>query len=244
MSKRKSTAPKVKKNSSEVAPQTESGKKIMISSTPDSSNKGGASGAYSNSAIAMMPPGQSVPTSKLEQILGIKIARAMQSGPRHITKDATVAEMGADKKLTILRHGTNHWICFPGDENQIGNPPMCADPMGLQWMMDIMAKKPQPTNTAPGIIYMLCGATQHSNTDPFDRTSPAIPIGPHWMIIWPFDANRSGLPNTVRDAGAWVMFDGTPYAYLHICGTPWEGNVYNVDNPGDQVPILTMVYGS
>jgi hypothetical protein len=57
---------------------------------------------------------------------------------------------------------------------------------------------------------MLCGATQHSNTDPFDRTSPAIPIGPHWMIIWPYDAARDGLPNTVRDAGAWVMFDGTP----------------------------------
>ena len=47
-----------------------------------------------------------------------------------------------------------------------------------------MAGKPAPTNTAPGMIYMLCGATQHSNTDPFDHTSPAIPIGPHWMIIW------------------------------------------------------------
>jgi hypothetical protein len=31
---------------------------------------------------------------------------------------------------------------------------------------------------------------------------------------------------TVKDAGAWVMFDGTPYAYLHICGTPWLGNEY------------------
>jgi hypothetical protein len=107
-----------------------------------------------------------------------------------------------------------------GDENEVGNVPMCADPMGLQWMMDIRAKKPKPTNTAPGLIYMLCGATQHSNTDPFDRTSPAIPIGPHWMIIWPYDAKRCGLPNTVRDAGAWVMFDGIAYAYLHICGTP------------------------
>ena len=73
---------------------------------------------------------------------------------------------------------------------------------------------------------MLCGATQHSNTNPFDKTSPAIPIGPHWMIIWPNNAARDGLPNTVRDAGAWVMFDGTPYAYLHICGTPWARNEY------------------
>jgi hypothetical protein len=39
-----------------------------------------------------------------------------------------------------------------------------------------------------GLIYMLNGATQHTYTDPFDRSSPAIPIGPHWMLIWPFDA--------------------------------------------------------
>jgi hypothetical protein len=147
--------------------------------------------------------------------------------------------MGPGGKLIILRQGSNEWVCFPGNENEIGHVPMCADPMGLQWMMDIMAKKPRPTNTAPGLIYMLCGATQHSNTDPFDKTSPAIPIGPHWMILWPFDAKRCGLPNGVRDAGAWVMFDGTPYAYLHICGTPWVGNEYG---PG-QIPIWTMRYG-
>jgi hypothetical protein len=58
------------------------------------------------------------------------------------------------------------------------------------------------------------------------------------MIIWPYDAARDGLPNTVRDAGAWVMFDGTPYAYLHICGTPWAGNEYTPD----RVPVWTMRY--
>jgi hypothetical protein len=208
-----------------------------LSSSPSAAD--GASGAYSNSAIATMPPGKAVLASDQERVLGSKIARAMLSGPREITKDATVAEMGADGNLIILRQGTNDWVCFPGNENEIGNVPMCADPMGLQWMMDIRAKKSKPTNTAPGLIYMLCGATQHSNTDPFNRTSPAIPIGPHWMIIWPYDAKRCGLPNTVRDAGAWVMFDGTPYAYLHICGTPWVGNEYGPD----QVPIWTMRYG-
>ena len=152
-----------------------------LSSAASSPEQAGASGAYSNSAIAMMPLGKAVPASEQERVLGIKIARAMLSGPREITKDATVAEMAADGNLIILRQGTNDWFCFPGDENEIGNVPMCADPMGLQWMMDIRAKKPKPTNTAPGLIYMLCGATQHSNTDPFDRTSPAIPIGPHWI---------------------------------------------------------------
>ena len=61
--------------------------------SPSSSDQAGASGAYSNSAIAMMPPGQALPASEQERVLGIKIARAMLSGPREITKDARVAEM-------------------------------------------------------------------------------------------------------------------------------------------------------
>jgi len=124
----------------------------------------GAPGSYSNSAITSLHAGQPLPASKDEQILAAKISRAMSSGPLHITRDATVAEMDAQGNLVVLRQGTNHWVCFPGDENEIGNVPMCADHMGLQWMMDIMSGKPAPTNTAPGIIYMLCGATQHSNT--------------------------------------------------------------------------------
>ena len=198
----------------------------------------GASGSFSNGAMTMTPPDGPVPSTAEERVMAAKISRAMLSGPRQVTAEATVADMAPGGGLIVLRQGTNGWTCFPGDENTIGNVPMCADPAGLQWMMDIMAEKPAPTNTEPGLIYMLCGATQHSNTDPFDRTSPAIPIGPHWMIIWPYDSKRHGLPRTVRDAGAWVMFDGTPYAYLHVCGTPWVGNEYR---PGAE-PVWTMQY--
>jgi hypothetical protein len=198
----------------------------------------GASGSYSNSAITGIGSDAAAPSPE-DAVAAAKIARARQSGPNQVTADATVAEMDANGELVILANGTNDWICFPGNENEIGNVPMCCDPMGLQWMRDAMAGKPKPTNTAPGLIYMLCGATQHSNTDAADHTSPAIPIGPHWMILWPYDAARDGLPRTVRDAGAWVMFDGTPYAYLHICGTPWTGTEYTPD----LVPIWTMQYG-
>jgi hypothetical protein len=163
----------------------------------------GASGSYSNSAITALHAGEPLPASKDEQILAAKISRAMSSGPLHITRDATVAEMDAQGNVVVLRQGTNQWVCFPGDENEIGNVPMCADPMGLQWMRDIMAGEPAPTNTAPGIIYMLCGATQHSNTDPFHKTSPAIPIGPRWMIMWPYDAavTASQTPYEMRAHG-------------------------------------------
>jgi hypothetical protein len=167
-----------------------------------------------------------------------RITRARLSGPEQVTKDATVAEMAADGTMTVLVKGTNEWVCTPGNENKIGDPPMCMNPMGMRWMMDAMQGKPKPTNTAPGMIYMPCGATQRSNTDPADKTSPAIPIGPHWMITWSFDAAANGLPTTVRDKGAWVMFAGTPYAYLHVCGSPWEGNEYH---EGDKA-VWTMSY--
>jgi hypothetical protein len=173
-----------------------------------------------------------------DEIVKAKIRRALLSGPEIITKDATVAEMDAVGNMTVLRPGTNQWLCVPGNENIIGQADMCADPMGMRWILDIAARKPKPSNTEPGLIYMLNGALQHSYTDPFDRTSPPIPIGPHWMIIWPFDARAAGLPTVMRDAGTLVMFAGTPYAHLHVCGSPWDGNEYR---PGDK-GIWTMTY--
>jgi hypothetical protein len=172
------------------------------------------------------------------EALEAKIRRALLAGPAVLTKDATVAEMNPDGGLTILRKGTNKWVCFPGDENKIGDPPMCADPVAMQWFADAKARKPKPTNTVPGMAYMLCGATQRSNANPFDKTSPPIQIGPHWMILWPFEAAIYGLPTTVRDKGAWMMFADTPYAYLHICGSPWEGREYQAGEPA----IWTMAY--
>jgi hypothetical protein len=165
----------------------------------------GAPGSYSNAAIAL--PGQTTPnTSEDELEKAVKIARAMRAGPTEITRDATVAEMDYEGTMTVLRKGSNGWICTPGNENKVGDPPMCVDELGMQWFRDVISRKPAPTNRAPGLCYMLCGATQHSNDTPFDRASSPIPIGPHWMVLWPFDAKHCGLPTTVRDAGAWIMF--------------------------------------
>jgi hypothetical protein len=173
-----------------------------------------------------------------EAIKNEKIRRAMLSGPSCITSEATVADMDGKGDLTVLRAGTNDWVCVPGEQNIIGAVDMCLDPMGMVWMRDLLARKPKPTNTSPGLIYMLNGAVQHSYTDPFDTTSPAIPIGPHWMLLWPFDAQAAGLSTVMRDAGTMVMFAGTPYAHLHICGSPWDGNEYH---PGDR-GVWTMTY--
>ena len=205
----------------------------------------GAPEGFARGAEESGPHGQaSEPVAALnggrmeEEINNEKIRRAMLAGPSIVTSDATVAEMDRQGKMTVLRPGTNDWVCIPGDQNVIGQPDMAIDPMGMVWFKDLLARKPKPTNTSPGLIYMLNGATQRSFTDPFDTTSPAIPIGPHWMILWPFDAKAAGLSTVMRDAGTMVMFAGTPYAHLHVCGSPWEGNEYR---PGDR-GVWTMRY--
>jgi hypothetical protein len=149
-----------------------------------------------------------------------KIKRALSAGPANITDDATVADIDPDGRMKILRQGTNDFTCMPGDPTGIGVPPMCADKVAMQWNNDFAQHKAKPSTTVPGIEYMLAGATQRSDTDPFDKTSPPISIGPHWMILWPFDPNLSGLPTTHRAKGAYIMWAGTPWAHLHIMGAP------------------------
>jgi hypothetical protein len=149
-----------------------------------------------------------------------RVNRALAAGPASITTNATVAEPDPERGLKILRQGTNDFTCMPGDPRGVGQPAMCADSVAMQWNSDFEQHKPRPTTSVPGIVYMLAGATQRSDSDPFDQSSPPIHIGPHWMIMWPFDPGTSGLPTTHRPTGAYIMWAGTPWAHLHIMGAP------------------------
>jgi hypothetical protein len=149
-----------------------------------------------------------------------KIARAMSAGPQDIARSARIIDTDANGNTVVLREGSNSFTCMPGNPNVIGEPPMCVDAASLQWFADAKAHKPKPTNTVPGITYMLAGATQRSDSDPNDKTSPAIHVGPHWMIMWPFDPKTTGLPTTHRDHGAYIMWADSPYAHLHVMGRP------------------------
>jgi hypothetical protein len=149
-----------------------------------------------------------------------KIERAMSAGPLEIGRSAKIIDQDARGQTVVLREGTNDFTCMPGNPKVIGDPAMCADGPSMQWAADFAAQKPKPTNSVPGITYMLAGATQRSDSDPYDKTSLPITVGPHWMIMWPFDPKATGLATTHRDTGAYIMWAGSPYAHVHIMGRP------------------------
>lgn len=149
-----------------------------------------------------------------------KIKRALSAAPPDIAKAAKVVDMDEHGKMTVLREGTNAFTCFPGHPGVVGDVAMCADGPSMQWISDMMSHKPKPTNTQPGVIYMLAGGTDWSGTDPSATSGTPITEPPHWMIMWPFDTATTGLPTTPKQTGTWIMYAGTPWAHLMINQVP------------------------
>jgi hypothetical protein len=166
----------------------------------------------------------------------VQMARAIAAGPRHVTDSARIVGADAQGKRVVLREGSNGFTCQSGNPKVLGRPASCSNEAARQWSADMAAHKAKPTNAEPGIIYMLAGATQRSVFDPSDKTSPPITIGPHWMILWPFDPKTTGLSVTSKDTGAYIMSAGTPYAHLHIMGqsvgTPMEHAAVHMQDEG------------
>ena len=131
------------------------------------------------------------------------MARAIAAGPKEITDQARIMGTDAEGNRIVLREGNNDFICQPGKPQFVAQPATCYT-----------------LNSKPRIVYMLAGATQRSISDPDDKTSAPLQVGAHWMIMMPFDAERSGLPVTYSDTGAYIMWAGTRSAHLHIMGTP------------------------
>jgi len=149
-----------------------------------------------------------------------KIRRALAAAPPDVARAAKVVDVDDKGNMIVLREGTNGFTCFPGTPGVVGDVAICADGAAMQWMNDLMAHKPKPTNTAPGICYMLTGGTDWSATEPFATSGTPIKEPPHWMIMWPFDPKTTGLPATPKQTGTWIMYAGTPWAHLMINQRP------------------------
>jgi hypothetical protein len=133
----------------------------------------------------------------------IQMARAIAAGPKEITDQARIMGTDAQGNRIVLREGNNDFICQPGKPQFVAQPASCYT-----------------INSKPRITYMLAGATQRSISDRDDKTSPPLAVGPHWMIMMPFDPKTTGLPVTYSDTGTYIMWAGSRSAHLHIMGMP------------------------
>ncbi|MEP6867050.1 MAG: hypothetical protein ABJA20_00890 [Novosphingobium sp.] len=146
------------------------------------------------------------------------IASAMSAAPKAVGSAATIVMANADGTMKTLRKGTNGFTCMPDSPATPGPDPMCMDANAMNWAMAWMGHKPPPTD-APGVMYMLEGGTDASNTDPY-ATKPTgdwVKTGPHLMIVGSA-AMLNGYPSGPRpDTKApYVMWAGTPYAHLMV----------------------------
>ena len=110
------------------------------------------------------------------------IKSAMSAVPAAVGKNATIVAMEADGKMRTIRKGTNGFTCMPDNPATPGPDPMCMDAAAMEWVHAWVAHKPPPAGRV-GLMYMLEGGTDASNTDPYAEEPTAqnhwIETGPH-----------------------------------------------------------------
>lgn len=147
------------------------------------------------------------------------VQSAMRAAPRQVAEKATIIAMGGDGTMRTLREGDNGFTCMGDNPGTPGPDPMCLDAAAMDWLMALLAKK-EPAKGRVGLMYMLEGGTDASNTDPFATAPTAdnhwIETGPHFMIVGADDAFYAAYPSGPDpDTGSpYVMWAGTPYQHL------------------------------
>lgn len=148
------------------------------------------------------------------------IKSAEAAAPAAVSSGATVYAVGADGQMKTLREGTNGYWCMPNDPATPSEDPMCGDANSMEWAMAWMSKK-EPPKGKVGLIYMLAGGSDSSNTDPY-ATAPTdtnnwIRTGPHVMIMNATEV-MTGYPTDAKPdtSKPYVMWHGTPYAHLMV----------------------------
>lgn len=150
-----------------------------------------------------------------------KIDNAMSAAPLSISQDATILdyEVDADGNFVVLREGSNGWTCFPDDPNTPTDDPICADEVALQWFFALLTGE-EPSNTVPGVGYMLQGGGSASNTDPL-AVEPAegenwMASPPHVMVFPPAGQDLSGFATDMTSGLPWIMWVNTPYQHIMV----------------------------
>jgi hypothetical protein len=147
------------------------------------------------------------------------IKSAMSAAPAAVGKNATIVAMEADGKMRTLRKGTNGFTCMPDNPATPGPDPMCMDANAMEWVHSWVAHKPPPAGKV-GLMYMLEGGTDASNTDAYAEKPTAenhwVKTGPHVMIVGADSSFYDQYPKAADPDTSvpYMMWAGTPYQHL------------------------------
>lgn len=151
----------------------------------------------------------------------VKIENIMGAAPQVIADGATFmdwpAEAGGD--MTLLREGTNEWVCVPDWPATPADDPMCFDPTYMGWMAAFMGGA-EPQVDVLGVSYMLAGGAFADITDPSLMEPPAgqdwVLPAPHVMLVAPGGFDAEVFSTDPTSSGSWIVWDETPYEFLVV----------------------------
>ena len=147
------------------------------------------------------------------------IASAMKAAPKKVAENATIVAPGDKGAMRTLRQGTNGFTCMPDNPETPGPDPMCWDKNAGAWVDAYLNHKTPPSGKV-GLMYMLAGGTDASNTDPYaakpTKTNNWIKTGPHIMIVGADSSFYDSYPKSADPdtKSPYVMWAGTPYQHL------------------------------
>jgi len=149
------------------------------------------------------------------------IASAMRAAPPKVGAGAKIVAFDDKGAMRTVREGSNGFTCIADSPQTPGPDPMCMDAAAMEWAGAWMSKK-EPTAGKMGLMYMLEGGTDASNTDPF-ATAPTqenhwIKTGPHVMVVGGDAAFYDQYPKSPDPDTSmpYVMWAGTPYQHLMV----------------------------
>jgi len=147
-------------------------------------------------------------------------ASAQSAAPASIASQASIVTVDASGAMQTIRKGTNGWTCMPDSPATPGPDPMCFDANAGKWVEAWLGHKPPPPNVV-GLMYMLEGGTDASNTDPYATKPTAennwVKTPPHIMVVGSKDILQGHPAGAKPDTSVpYVMWSGTPYAHLMI----------------------------
>jgi hypothetical protein len=149
------------------------------------------------------------------------IDSAMQAAPGKVASGATIVAMQPDGSMRTVRAGNNGFTCMADNPATPGPDPMCMDAAAMEWAGAWVGHKP-PASGKIGLMYMLAGGTDASNTDPYatkpDASNHWVETGAHVMIVGADQAFYDMYPKDADPDTSvpYVMWPGTPYQHLMI----------------------------